>query len=291
MTWSRPSPTSLAGLLLETGRRLLAIDVVQHSAALAYYSALSLGPLVVITLGVTGLIIDRGAMQEHVASAVGGVVGPQAAELVRALGQDERDTGGGALAAMIGALMLVVTASAVFAQLQAGLNAVWRVEGKPRGSLWHFVRTRLISMTMATCLGFLLLVSLLANALISALGERLGELLGERAALVVPTQFVATFAIMACVFALLFKLLPNARVPWRAAWTGALLTTVLFQLGAWAIGVYVGRAGVGSAYGAAGSIVVLLVWVFYASLMLFAGAQFAAVQAASRAVAATPPAE
>ena len=282
MSWRKPSATSLAGQAAATVRCLVDNHVVQMSAALAYYSALSLAPLVVITLGVTGLIVDRELVHSRVAAAVGDLLGAQGEELIRTLGREEQRTGSGGMAAGLGVVMLALGASAVFAQLQDGLNAVWGVSSRRRGLLL-FLRTRLISMAMVFCLGFLLLVSMLANALLTALGDQLGTLLGTRAALAVPIHIVVTLAITSGVFALIFKVLPDTRVSWREAWTGALLTAALFQLGAWAIGEYVGRAAVGSAYGAAGSIVVLLVWVFYASLIVFTGAQFAHVRASSGA--------
>jgi membrane protein len=290
MSWLRPSPRSLGGQIVETVRRLIAHRVVLMSAALAYYSALSLAPLVVITLGLTGLIVDRELVHARVAQAVGNLLGGQGEELIRTLGREEQRTGAGGWAAVAGVVMLTLAASAVFAQLQDGLNAIWDVSSRRGRGLWLFLRTRLISFAMVFCIGFLLLVSMVANAALSAAGDRIGALLGVREALALPLHLVVVLAITSATFALLFKVLPDARVSWHEAWTGGVLTAVLFQVGAWAIGLYLGRAGVGSAYGAAGSIVVLLVWVFYASLILFSGAEFAHVHATrgERAAAATP---
>jgi membrane protein len=282
------SRDSALGVVLATVRALVANHVPQMSAALAYYSALSLAPLVIITLGVTGLVVDRNLMQEHLAVQVERLLGPEGAGLVRTLGREQRLTGAGTWATIAGLVMLVLAASGVFVQLQDGLNRIWGVRARRHGGLILFLRTRLISMALVFSVGAVLLASMLVNAAVSAMGADLGTRLGLPAQAAVVIQVGSSFVVTTALLALLYRWLPEAEVVWRAAWAGALLTALLFHLGAWAIGLYVRSAAIGSAYGAAGSLVVLLVWVYYASLTVFTGAQFAAVLAGRAAARRQP---
>ncbi len=275
MNWRNPPPDSALGVVYGTVSGLVANRVPQMSAALAYYSALSLAPLVVITFAVTGLIVDGDLVQEHVVQQVSDALGPDGAALVRTLAQEQHASSAGLWASGVGLAMLVLGASAVFAQLQDGLNLIWGVRPGPKQGAIRYLRTRLVSMAMVFCLGVLLLASMLVNTIVSALGSGLDELVGASAGVSLALRLSSSFAVTTTLFALLFKWLPEARVTWREAWSGALLTSGLFLAGAWAIGQYVGHAAVVSAYGAAGSLVVLLVWVYFASIIVFTGAQFA----------------
>jgi len=274
-----PSPRSFAGLVVETGRRLSEHRVVEMSAALAYYSALSLAPLLVITLGVAGLLADRDVLQTHMVMQADRVLGHGTADLVRKLAVEQRDEGTGTLATVAGVVALVLGASAVFAQLQDGLTRVFEGPLRTRASsLLLFVRHRLISVAMVACLGFLLLVSLFTSAVLSALAEHFAissteALLGNLA------NLAASVLVAALLFSLVFRVLPDTRVGWSEAWAGGALTAVLFHVGEWGIGRYLGRAAVGSPYGAAGTLVVLLVWVYYSALIVFASAEFTHVVA------------
>jgi len=274
-----PSPRSAVGIVLATVQQLVANRVLTMSAALAYYSALSLAPLVIITFGVTGLIVDRSVVEEQLIRRAEELLGHDAGGLLRTLVTEQQLSGAGSWAAAAGAAMLVFAASAVFVQLQDGLNLIWGVRPGPRQSVLLYFRTRLISMALVFCLGAVLLASVLAGAFVSAMGNDLDELLGASTRLALVIQLGSSFALTTSLFALLFKWLPQAHVSWLQAWAGALLSAGLFHLGAWAIGQYVAHAAVGSAYGAAGSIVILLVWVYYAGFIVFTGAQFARVLA------------
>ncbi len=270
----RPRPGSVPGLLVESFRRLLAIDVIQMSAALSFYAALSLAPLVIISLGAAGLLVERDVLQAHLVDKVDRLIGSEGGGLVRTLAHEEARTGAGVLATVFGSVMLVFGASYVFVQLQEGLNAIWGVEAPSRrAGLWPFLRHRLVSLAMVVSLGFLLLVSLVMSAVVALLTDRLG-LTGGQSLAATTVHLMGSVVVSALLFALVFKVLPDTHVSWREAAGGAVLTAILFHIGQWVIGQYLGRASVGSAYGAAGALVVLLVWVYYSSLIVFAGAQF-----------------
>ena len=275
----KPSPGSLMGLVFETVRRLGANRVVEMSAALAFYSALSLAPLVIIMLGLAGLLVDREVLQHHLVLQADAVLGHGTAELIGKLATEQRESSAGTWATVAGVIALGFGAMAVFGQLQGGLSRIF--EGQPRvrsHGILRFLRRRLVSLAMVASVGFLLLVSLLTNAVLSALADRLAGSATEQV-LGTLAQLLASMLVATLLFALVFKLLPDARVAWREAWAGAAFTAILFHIGEWAIGRYLGRAAVGSSYGAAGTLVVMLVWVYYSSLIVFAGAQFTHVVA------------
>jgi membrane protein len=275
MRLPKPSPGSILGLLVESVRNLLRIDVIQLSAALAFYAALSLAPLVVVSLGIAGLLVERDVLQAHLIANVERFVGSESGGLIRTVAQEEEESGTGLLATIIGSVMLVFSASYVFAQLQEGLNAIWGVDPpKRRAGLWAFLRHRLVSLAMVVSLGFLLLVSLVVSSVMALLSERLALSDAESVGGTL-LHLLASGVVSALLFTLVFKVLPDTQVSWREAAGGAVLTAALFHVGQFAIGQYLGRASVGSAYGAAGALVVVLVWVYYSSLIVFAGAQFA----------------
>jgi membrane protein len=295
MSW-RPSPDSFAGLLVETARRLVVHRVVEMSAALAFYCALSLAPVLIITLGVAGLLVDRSVLQEHVVTEADRVLGHGTGDLMRRLGAEQHAGGTGTLATVSGGILLLVGAMGVFGQLQDGLDRIWEVQPPRRRGLWLFLRKRLVSVAMVASLGFLLLVSLLVSAVLSALADHMALTAGQNLAANV-AHLLASMLVATLLFALVFRLLPDTKVAWAEAWGGGALTSVLFHAGEWAIGQYLGRASVGSTYGAAGTLVVLLVWVYYSSVIVFAGAEFTRVHAMRRkggggqAEASLPPAD
>jgi membrane protein len=264
-------PTALPAMLLETGKRLGDNRVFELAAALAYYSALSLAPLVVITLGVASTFVDRATLQLHVVTEAERVLGHGAGDLVRKLATVEREPTTGTIATVAGIVALLIGASAVFAQLQDGLDRIWEARPRARGTLAGFVRKRLVSLAMVVSLGFLLLVSLLVSAALSMVAANISTAEGLFAVL---GHLAASILVTSLLFALVFRVLPDTHVGWAEAFGGGVFTAVLFHAGEWAIGQYLGRASVGSPYGAAGTLVVLLVWVFYSSLIVFAGAQF-----------------
>jgi membrane protein len=249
----------------------------QLGAALAFYSALSLAPLVVIVLSITALFVDARQASEQFLSQTESMVGAQGTEAIRATLEHADKPKTGTLAAVLGVVTLLFGASGVFAQLQEAMNTIFDVPAKATSGIWATIRGRFLSMTMVLGTAFLLLISLLLSAFIAAVGTRLGHVWPALEPLTLAANAIATFVVMTLLFALTFKLLPDAHVPWRAALLGAFITAVLFTIGKLLIGLYLGKAAVGSAYGAAGSFVVLLVWIYYSAQILFFGAELTQV--------------
>ena len=266
-------PDRLPGLLLETARRMNDTRILEMSAALAFYSALSLAPLLVIALGIAGMIVDKKELAAQLADEANRVLGHGAGDLVLQVAAEQRASGAGTWATIVGVGALLLAATAVFGQLKDGLDKIWGQRAKPRSGLWYFVRKRLLTLAMVMCVGFLLLVALVLRASLSMVADLAGS--ANRGAIDNPTMHVAISLLLSTLlFALLFRVLPEAHVKWGEAWAGGALTAILFRLGGWGIGAYLGHASIGSAYGAAGTLLVLLVWVYYSSVIVFAGAQF-----------------
>jgi membrane protein len=240
-------------------------DAMELAAGLAFYTALSLGPLVLIVIKIAGLL-DPNA-QDHVVEQITGLVGSQGGEAVAAvIDSAERNPTTGTLAAILGVATLAFSATGVFAQLQAALNRIWDVRPKPGGAIWAWLRKRVLSLGMVLSIAFLLVVSLVISAGISAVFSQ-DTLLWNA------VNFVASLALFSFLFALMFRYLPDARIAWHDVVFGAVVTALLFAVGKQAIGLYLGRSAVASAYGAAGSLVVLLLWVYYSGIVFFLGAE------------------
>lgn len=246
---------------------------MELAAALSYYTLLSLAPLVLMTVAVAGLLFERVAAERTIVAEIRGLIGDSGAEVVQTILRSAGEHEAGVLSVGIGAVVLLVGATTVFVQLQEALNRIWKVDADPHGGLiWSFIKGRLLSLAMVLAIGFLLLVSLLISAGLSATREVVRGSLGDGAIALHVGHGLVSLLVVTVLFALIFKLLPDAPVAWRDVWFGAITTSVLFTLGKFLIGLYLGRAGVGSAYGAAGSLVVVIVWVYYASMILFFGA-------------------
>ncbi|MEZ0264807.1 MAG: YihY/virulence factor BrkB family protein [Phycisphaerae bacterium] len=254
------------------------IKAPRLGAALAYYTVLSLAPLLLIAAPLITLVVhDPKQVRQGIVTQFEGLVGREGAAAVDAVLQYRPDKPPNKLTTYIGVAVLVFGATGVFAQLQDALNTIWGVTPVPgfgKHALWSFVKQRFLSFAMLMGICFLLLVSLTLTAGLAMLRQRV-----EGRWEPVPLAWavvgnVATVALVMVVFAMMFKVLPDAKVPWRDVWLGALLTAILFTLGKYAIGLYLGRADVGEAYGGARSIVVLLVWVYFSSQIVFLGAEF-----------------
>lgn len=249
------------------------------AAALAYYALLSLAPLLVIAVAVAGFFFGTDAARGKVAAELGGIVGNDAAQSIQALVAGAESPAKGIISTIVGMVTLFFGASGVFRELQASLNTVWEVKPKPGLGLWAEVRSRIFSFTMVLSVAFLLLVSLVVSSLLSAVGTFLAELLPGGEALWQVANFLISAAIVAVLFAVIFKYVPDAMIKWRDVWLGAAVTSALFSVGKFALGLYLGKAAVGSAYGAAGSIIALVVWVYYATQIFLLGAEFTQVRA------------
>lgn len=249
------------------------------AAALAYYSLLSLAPLLVISVAVAGLVFGQDAARGQVAGELGGVVGAEAAEGIQSVVANAQSPVSGVLSTIVGVVTLFVGASGVFGELQSSLNSIWEVKRKPGRGIWGEVKDRFWSFTMVLGVAFLLLVSLLLNSLLSALGATFSQALPGGELLWQGLNALFSLAVITGLFALIFKYVPDAEVKWRDVWLGAAVTAALFTIGKLLLGLYLGKAAIGSSYGAAGSLIALVVWVYYAAQILLLGAEFTQVQA------------
>lgn len=269
------------------------------AAALAYYTIFSIAPLLVIAIAIAGLVFGHEAARGQITEQIRGVMGPTSAAAVQDMLANAQTPASGIIATIIGVVTLLFGAAGVFGQLQDALNTIWGVEPKPGRGILATVKERFLSFAMVLGVGFLLLVSLLVSAGISALTKFVGHAIPGVPWLWEAVNNIVSFGVFGLLFAMIFKILPDAKVQWRDVWIGALMTSLLFILGKFAIGLYLGRSSVASSYGAAGSLVVLLLWIYYSAQILFFGAEFTQVYAtasgteiepAEGAIAVTQPA-
>lgn len=249
------------------------------AAALAYYTVFSLAPLLVIVIAIAGLVFGPEAARGQIDNQLQGLLGRDGAEAVQTMIASANKPTTGIVASIINIVILLFGASGVFAQLQDALNTVWEVAPKPGRGIGNVVRSRFLSFSMVLGIGFLLLVSLVLSAGLAAVGAYLSQLLPGLDFLWQLVNFGISFGVITLLFAMIYKILPDAKVAWGDVWIGAAITSLLFTIGKALIGLYLGNASVGSAYGAAGSLVVLLIWVYYSAQILFFGAEFTQVYA------------
>ncbi len=244
-------------------------------AALAYYTLFSLAPVLLIVIAVAGLVFGPDAARGQLVDELHGLIGQQGAEAVQGLLRHANHPAPSIGASIVGIATLVLGATSVFAELQTDIDRIWRAPAlnSPRGVI-GLVRSRLLSFGMILAIGFLLLVSLVISAALAALEKWWGALLGGWAFVFHGLDIVLTLAISTVLFALIYKILPRVQVAWRDVWVGAAMTSALFSVGKFLIGLYVGRAGVSSPFGAAGSIVLVMVWVYYSAQIFLLGAEF-----------------
>ena len=248
-------------------------------AALAYYTIFSLAPLLLIVTAVAGLVWGREAVQGQLVGQMQGIVGTQGAQAIQTMVANAGKHGQGVLATILGLATILFGATGVFVQLQSALDRIWNVEPKPGAGIWSFIRTRMISFGMVLGIGFLLLVSLVVAAAVAALGKWATGMLPGGETLINILTFAVSFALITLLFAMIYKVLPDVEIAWRDVWIGAAVTALLFTIGKFLIGLYLAHSTVASTYGAAGSLVVLLLWIYYSSQILFLGAEFTQVYA------------
>jgi len=271
-------PGEIVALLTDSVRDFARDECPTQAAALSYYTIFSLPPLLAVLLLILGSVLDPHDVQGQLEQQIGALMGPTAAEQIRTiLQQAHRPEARGALATVLSVGALVVGATGAFGQLQAALNRAWEVAPDPaQGGLKQFLLKRVFSFGMVFIVAFFLLVSLAVSAALSAFGGALGAMLPDTvsATLLQVINQVVSLAVVSVLFAALFKVLPDARVAWRDVWVGAFVTAVLFVVGKFLIGYYLGRTNPGQAFGAAASLAVLFVWVYYSSMILLFGAEF-----------------
>jgi membrane protein len=249
------------------------------AAALAYYTLLSIAPLVVLAVAIAGLAFGEEAARGQIADQIGAVVGSQAGESVEAIAKNARAPETGVVSTIIGLIVLLFGASGVFGELQTSLNAIWEVKPKPGRGLLGVIKDRFFSFAMVLGVAFLLMVSLVVSAGLAAAGVFFESALPGGEALWAVINFALSLGIITVLFALIFKVVPDAQIRWRDVWVGALVTAALFSIGKLLLGLYLGKSSFTSSYGAAGSVVALIVWVYYSSQIVFMGAEFTQVYA------------
>ena len=279
--------------LIEAVRTFGRHSPMQLAAALSYYTLLSLAPLVLVSVAIAGLLFGRDAVEGQLVDELSGLMGTAGAELVQTVLRHASHEETGIVSLAVGLVSLLIGATTVFVQLQYAVNQIWKVETHPNGGdgvIRRLMKKRLLSIAMVLAVGFLLLVSLVLSAALSALGKWAAETgVGTTFPIVLQAvDSLMSLAVVTLLFAMLFRFLPDVELWWGDVWSGALLTALLFTLGKYLIGYYLGRAGIGSAYGAAGSVVVFLVWVYYAALILFFGFKLTRVRTERRRGRAAP---
>lgn len=270
---------SLARLVRQTTLEWMAQDVPRLGASLAFYTIFAIAPLFVIVLAIAGLWFGEEAARRELFNEVSGLVGSEGREAIEALVSAANQPKAGAWATVAALATLFIGVTGVFVELQDALNTVWGVRRLPGRGFHRFVKDRLLSFALVVGMGFLLLVSLVLSAGLSAFGKFLDGLLPAQEVIWQGVNFTVSFGVITVLFALVFKVLPDVKIAWRDVWIGAVITALLFNLGKLLIGLYLGRSGITSAYGAAGSLVVILMWVYYSSQILFFGAKFTQVYA------------
>jgi membrane protein len=262
--------------LLSALRDFLDDDCATSAAAIAYYAIFSLPAVLFLLLKVVGTLVDPRAVQEGITAQFGGMIGQDAARQIETmLVAANSRTSGSVWHVVLGVGALIFGASGAFLQLQNALNRAWEVKpDKSRSGMRNFLVKRVVSFGMLLTIAFLLLVSLAVSALLAALGDSIGALLGGLSgALLAGLQLALSFAVIAALFAVMFKFLPDADIGWSEVWIGGAITAALFTLGKWAIGLYLGRSEPGTPFGAAGALAVLLIWFYYSSMIVLLGAE------------------
>jgi membrane protein len=249
-------------------------NVPRLGASLAYYTLFALSPVLLVATAIAGLVFGPDAVRGEIVGQIQGLVGRQGAEAVQAMLEHSARPSSSIPATIIGLLTLFLGATGAFLELQTALNAIWRVKPRPGANVRDFVVQRLISFGLVVGVGFLLLVSLLVSAALAALSRYLGRIFPALTAFWEAGNVLVALFVITLLFAMVYKILPDVRLRWRDVWVGALVTAGFFSIGKQLIGLYLGTSSIASSYGAAGSVVVLLVWVYYSAQVVLLGAEF-----------------
>ncbi|MFP4096157.1 MAG: YihY/virulence factor BrkB family protein [Cyclobacteriaceae bacterium] len=255
-------------------------NAFQKSAALAYYAIFSLPALLIIIINVASLVMSEQYVQNQLTSQLGSMMGEQAAQEIQTMISNSRQNSNSTLSIIIGAAILIFGATGVFYQLQQMLNDAWEVEPDPDAGIGQVAKSRITAFGLIIAIGFLLIVSLVVSTAISALSDWIQQQLPNFPMFIFyVAQLLLSVGIITVLFAIMFKALPDARVEWRSVWVGALVTAILFTIGEFLIGFYIGKTDPASTFGAAGSVVLIMLWVYYSGLIVFFGAEFTQVYA------------
>ncbi|RYZ30527.1 MAG: YihY/virulence factor BrkB family protein [Sphingobacteriales bacterium] len=249
------------------------------SASLAYYTLFSIGPLFLLVLSIVSIAYGQEATEGKIFGQLNGLLGADAAKQVQEIIKNIAVSGQTTVALVIGIVTLIIGATSIFIEIQDSLNMIWKLKAKPKKGWLQFLKNRLISSSMIISLGFLMLISLIVNGVIEAMVGWLGNYFtgGVSAVLLIILNLVVTFIIVSLLFGILFKFLPDAKIEWKHVRTGAIFTAILFMIGRYLIGLYITYTATASTYGASGSIIVILVWIYYSAVILYLGAEFTQV--------------
>jgi membrane protein len=276
---SLPRLSEWWGLLTQTGKDWSEDKVPRLGAALAFYTALSVAPLLVISLRVAAAVFGDEAARGEIERQSQALLGAEGAQALQEMVKNANEEKSGTVAAVLGVVTLLFGASGVFGQLQDSLNTIWEVQPRPGRGIMGFLKDRFLSFAMVMGTAFLLLVSLMISAALTAISSFTNWLPDSLQFLTTALHAAISLAVITGLFAVTFKLVPDVEIDWRDVWTGAAITAILFTIGKFALGVYLGRSSMASSYGVAGSLVVFLVWVYYSAQIVFFGAEFTQVYA------------
>jgi len=271
----RPHSNRIISVLIDTGREWMSDKVSSLGAALAFYSLLSLGPLLLIIISIAGLAFGQEAASGHIFGQLRGLIGDEGAAAIQAILANSRNKNDSLLATIIGVVTLLIAVTGVFGQLQDSLNTIWKVKAKPTRTVWSIVRVRFLSFSLVVGIGFLMLISLVVSAGLSAFAGYFADIVPPGVLYLLDIS--VSFSIITVLFAMIFKILPDVHIRWRDVWFGAAITALLFTLGKNLIGLYLGQSALSTTYGAAGSLIVVLIWIYYSNQILFLGAEFTQV--------------
>jgi membrane protein len=274
-------PKAIYRLLKATYEEWSKYKVPRMGAALAYYTIFSLAPLLVIAISVAGIAFGDQAVQGEIVGQIQGLIGAGAARAIQTMIQSAHKPGNQAFAGIIGLVVLFFGASGVFNEMQDNLNEIWGVDTTAKTGIWNLVKTRFLSFGMVLGIGFLLLVSLLLSAFLAGVAKYVSGFLPVPAAVLHLGDMLFSIVFITVLFAMIFKILPDVQIPWSDVWVGSFMTAILFTIGKFLIGFYIGKSVTASAYGAAGSLVVIVAWIYYCTQLLYFGAEFTKVYATS----------
>jgi membrane protein len=268
-----PGPGELWEILREAFREFNRENVGRLGAAVAYYTLFALAPLLIVAIGVAGMVFGAEAARGEVVAQIDGLLGREGAEAIQGMLVSANPPERSIPATIIGLVTLFLGATGAFAALQSALNEVWNVKEKKRGAIQAFLRGRLLSFGLVVGIGFLLLVSLALSAILAAIGDLMSSRLPGGATLWMAVNFLISFGFTTLLFAMIYKVLPDVSLGWRDVWLGGIITSLFFTLGKFLIGLYLGHSAIGSSFGAAGSVIIILIWIYYSSQVVLFGAE------------------
>ncbi len=271
---------SVFSYLKKVFKEFSADNILKYSASLAYYTVFSIAPLLVIISTLSGIFFGQEAVQGQVYEQLEGLVGSIAALQIQTIIKNIHLTGNNFFASIVSIIILLIGATTIFGEVQDSFNKIWGLRIKAKKTWWKLILTRLLSFSLILCIGFIMIVSLVLNALVSGFGKFLGHYIRNFSVYFIEvTESILSLLVATFLFSLMFKWLPDAKIKWKDVLFGGLITAVFFTLGKFAIGFYLGKSNLTTLYGAAGSIIIIMVWVYYSSIILYLGAEFTKVHA------------